>query len=649
MLTGSIYMLQVYDRVLTSGSIPTLMVLFGIVVVLYLFLAFYDGLRMRLLSRLAMGLDTALSAQAFRSGLGDDHTKGGTGQARRDLETVRSFVASPAMMALFDLPFTGLFLAILFVIHPVLGWMTVGGMVLAGIVALANRAVVKRSNAGTQMADAQQRRLAEGAYRAASLLAAMGMVGPITARWKALHDTAMANQQQSAEPSEVLAAVSRSLRMLLQSALLTAGAWLVIAGEISAGSIIASSILSGRALAPADQIIGQWRVISAAKAAHDRLILALQGAAALAGVRIALPAPTGAIELVGVTRLAQAVRAQTEPHKILDSITFSLQAGDGLGVVGASASGKSTLARLLVGALSPDAGELRFDGATLDQWDSDELGRHLGYLPQRVDLLPGTVRDNIARFDPTATDEQVLFAAQEAGVHDMILRLPDGYATDLGRSDLPLSGGQVQRIGLARALYGNPRILVLDEPNAHLDMAGEAALTRALMTRRAAGVTVIVMAHRAGALAAINRLMVMQDGKIIQDGPRDDILTLLAAPVAGVGAGNMDPSDPTPQRRPIGQISSRLRVASGVAGGVPGDAQPQVVPMDQVSLPGPQAGSHSLKSVSSALVSPEYEVDQPEPAQSESAASPSDTPRNLFKAGARHRSLRSVPSHQEDV
>jgi ABC-type multidrug transport system ATPase subunit len=190
---------------------------------------------------------------------------------------------------------------------------------------------------------------------------------------------------------------------------------------------------------------------------------------------------------------------------------------------------------------------------------------------------------------------------------------------------------------------------VLDEPNAHLDMAGEAALTRALMTRRAAGVTVIVMAHRAGALAAINRLMVMQDGKIIQDGPRDDILTLLAAPVAGVGAGNMDPSDPTPQRRPIGQISSRLRVASGVAGGVPGDAHPQVVPMDQVSLHGPQTGSHSLKSVSSALVSPEYEVDQPEPAQSESAASPSDTPRNLFKAGARHRSLRSVPSHQEDV
>ncbi|MFA9230638.1 MAG: type I secretion system permease/ATPase [Microgenomates group bacterium] len=611
MLTGSIYMLQVYDRVLTSGSIPTLLVLFGIVVVLYIFLAFYDGLRMRILSRLAMGLDTALSAQAFRQGLNDDHTKGGAGQARRDLETVRGFIASPAMMALFDLPFTALFLAILFVIHPILGWMTVGGMVMAGLVALANRAVLKRTSAGSQNADAEQRRLADGAYRAASLLAAMGMVGPITARWKALHDHALANQQQSAEPSEVLAALSRSLRMLLQSALLTAGAWLVIAGEISAGSIIASSILSGRALAPADQIIGQWRVISAAKAAHDRLVRTLSGSAPQsdagsvlgASARVALPPPTGAIELNNVTRLAPAVPARVEARKILDAITFSLKPGDGLGVVGASASGKSTLARLLVGALSPDAGELRFDGATLDQWDGDELGRHLGYLPQRVDLLPGTVRDNIARFDPEATDEQVLFAAQEAGVHDMILRLPDGYATDLGRADVPLSGGQVQRIGLARALYGNPRILVLDEPNAHLDMAGEAALTRALIARRAAGVTVIVMAHRAGALAAISRLMVMQDGKIIQDGPRDDILTLIGTPVQ--------------QASPPAAKSSPERLASAERLRKPPGFETNVsTPLDNANEAFGQAADQTA-------------------------------PRVLFKAGARHRSLRSIISNQE--
>jgi len=523
MLTGSIYMLQVYDRVLSSGSVPTLLVLFGLVVVLHGFMAFYDGLRMRLMSRLALALDARLSARAFRA----DLAAGSTAGAVRDLEALRQALSGPAMLALFDLPFTLLFLAVLFAIHPVLGWLTVGGMGLAAILALINRAVTAAPMGSALVIEGQERGFAERARRAAPALGALGMGGHVTARWQALHAGALAAGQRGGEPSETLAAASRSLRMLLQSALLTAGAWLVLQGAISAGAIIASSILAGRALAPVDALIGQWRGLARAGAARARLAVAL--AAPDRAARIDLPAPTGQIVVRGLTRLAPARPQdnQAERPKLLDDVTFALAPGEGLGIIGASASGKSTLARLLVGAISPDAGEIRFDGATQDQWDADQLGRHIGYLPQQVELLPGSVRDNIARFDPAATDAEVIAAAEAAGVHTMILGLPDGYATDLGRAEMPLSGGQIQRIALARALFGNPRILVLDEPNAHLDIAGEAALTRALRALRASGASVIVMAHRAGALAAVDRLMVLQGGRVVQDGPRDTVLSVL--------------------------------------------------------------------------------------------------------------------------
>lgn len=525
MLTGSIYMLQVYDRVLASGSVPTLLVLFGLVVVLHGFLAFYDGLRMRLMSRLALRLDAGIAARAFRSDLGG-------GSAVRDLEALRAALAGPAMLALFDLPFTLLFVAVLFIIHPLLGWLTVGGMALAAGLALVNRRVTARPMTAALQAEAQERGFAERARRAAPALGALGMGGTVTARWQGLHEGALALTQRGAEPSETLAALSRSLRMLLQSALLTAGAWLVLQGAMSAGAIVAASILSGRALAPVDQIIGQWRVLARALDARKRLETALAAPAAAASA-MGLPAPSGRIEVRGLTRLAPPRAGQAERTRLLDDVSFTLEPGDGVGIVGASASGKSTLARMLVGALAPDAGEIRFDGATPDQWDPDRLGRSIGYLPQQVELLPGTVRDNIARFQPSATDAAVMAAAHAAGVHEMILRLPDGYATDLGRAEMPLSGGQIQRIALARALFGPPRIVVLDEPNAHLDMAGEAALTSALAALRAAGAAVIVMAHRVGALAAVDRLIVLQDGRVVQDGPRDAVLATLGPRPAG--------------------------------------------------------------------------------------------------------------------
>lgn len=524
MLTGSIYMLQVYNRVLTSGSVATLLTLFAIVVMLHGFLALYDGLRKRLLSRLALRLDTQLAGPAFEADLLAQKAGARAGSMAADLELLRNVLAGPATLALFDLPFTALFLSMLFVIHPLLGWTTLLGMGLAAGLAYVNHLVLAQPIADTHAAETQQRRFAEQTAVAAPTIVALGMTQTVVARWLGFHNQKLHHQQRGFEPSELLSALSRSLRMLLQSALLTVAAWLVIKGDISSGAIVASSILSGRALAPVDQMIGQWRSLAAARAAQKRLMRLPPPPERRPG----LPSLTGTLEVKGLTRLAPAA-AGSARNKILDDISFTLAPGAGLGIVGTSASGKSTLARLIVGALAPDGGEIRFDGATAQQWGPDGLGRQIGYLPQRVDLLPGTVRDNIARFDPQATDEAVIAAAQAAGVHEMILRLPEGYATDLNLSDMPLSGGQIQRIGLARALYGTPRILILDEPNAHLDLSGEAALARCIAERRAAGVTVIVFAHRIGALSAIDRMIVLQNGTIAQDGPRDAVLAVLGS------------------------------------------------------------------------------------------------------------------------
>ena len=525
MLTGSIYMLQVYDRVLGSGSVPTLVALFGIVVVLHGFLALYDGLRMRLLARLAMQLDARLGLPSFQADLENDRQGSAQPRLGQDLEQLRALISGPAMLALFDLPFTLVFVTVLFLIHPLLGVLTLAGMAVAGILAALNWLVLKEPLLQAQHEDSRQRQFVDGVRQAASNIAALGMQGAVALRWRGMQNARLLHQQQGQDPSEMLSAASRALRMLLQAGLLTAAAWLVLAGQISAGAIIAASILSGRALAPVDQLIGQWRQIVQGRAAKARLATAELGRTQS---RTALPPLSGALEVAGITRMAQSAPGEA-PHKLLDDVSFTLAPGDGLGIIGASASGKSTLARLIVGALRPDGGRIRFDGATAEQWDPDQLGRQIGYLPQRVDLLPGTVRDNIARFDPEATDAAVIAAAQAAGVHDMILRLPEGYGTQLGSRDWPLSGGQIQRIGLARALYGDPKLLVLDEPNAHLDMAGEAALVQCLKARRSAGASVIVLAHRAGALAAIDRLIVLQDGRIAQDGPRDEVLQALGA------------------------------------------------------------------------------------------------------------------------
>ena len=544
MLTGSVYMLQVYDRVLASGSVPTLLGLFAIVVVLYGFLGVYDFLRTRLLSRGALRLDQRTGGVAFQAWIstgvpGTSDAQGQTLHPLRDLDMVRGFLSGPTVMALFDLPFVPLYLGVLFIIHPWLGWVTVAGAGVTAILAVVNRMLTQGPVSRAAALDGAERDFSDKSYYNAETILAMGMQSTMTARWQDLHKTSLAGGQQGSDPSEMLAATSRAFRMLLQSAILTLGAYLVIFGEISGGMIIASSVLSGRALAPVDQLIGQWRSLGKALIAHQRLDAFFADQSAQIAP-MALPDPTGQITVTGLTRLGKARTgsgAGAEQPRILSDISFALNAGDGLGVIGNSACGKSTLARLLVGAVRPDQGEIRLDGATPDQWDPVQLGRKIGYLPQTVGLLPGTIRDNIARFDPNASDAEVIAAARLTGVHEMILKLPDGYATVLGRTQgVQLSGGQVQRLGLARAIYGKPAIVVLDEPNSNLDVAGDNALTQTIATLREGGSTVIVMAHRPSAIAAVNKLLILETGCLRAFGDKEDVL-MQATGLRGSGLG----------------------------------------------------------------------------------------------------------------
>ncbi|MBS0562963.1 MAG: type I secretion system permease/ATPase [Proteobacteria bacterium] len=530
MLTGSVYMLQVYDRVLASGSLPTLVGLFLVVTLLYIFLAYYDFLRSRILSRSAARLDQMVGETAFRAWLreGLDPARAES-QPLRELEMVRGFLASPAMHGIFDLPWIPFYLLVLYLVHPWLCWLTIGGALVVMALAAINRALSKPAFAHAAVLDGNERRFTDRSQSLAAALLPMGMERALTERWRSLHLATLAGSQKGSGASEGLAATSRAFRMFLQSATLTVGAVLVLRGEMSGGMIVAATIISGRALAPLDSVIGHWRTIGRAIEADRRLSAFFAGEARRpATVAVDLPAPSGRIEVTDLSKHAPRRLSGTQQgpagNPILSQVSFALDPGDGLGVIGNSASGKSTLARLLVGSWRPDSGEIRLDGATLDQWHPERLGRSIGYLPQNVDLLHGTVRENIARFDPQAKSDDIIEAARQAGVHDMILALPDGYATQVGGPDTPLSGGQIQRLGLARALYGAPSIVVLDEPNANLDAEGDAALTNAIAGLRASGATVVVMAHRPSALAAVNKVLVLQAGALVAFGPKEDVL-----------------------------------------------------------------------------------------------------------------------------
>ncbi len=529
-------MLEIYDRVLPSRNIPTLIGLTIIIAVLYAFQGCFDLIRRRLLMRVGERLDDVLSPRLYdvvvRLPLKAPDTAS-TMQPLRDLDTIRSFLISGGPTALFDLPWLPFYVAICFAFHFWLGMTALGGaIILVALTLLTEVATKKPVLEGARYA-ATRSRLAEASRRSAEVIVSMGMASRIHARWQTVNRSYMDNQRDSGDLVSGLGTVSRMLRMLLQSAVLAVGAWLVINQQASAGIIIAGSIMSSRALAPVDFAIANWKGFVGARQSKQRLdkilkLLPEQDAP------MELPAPVSTLALESITA------APPERQKIvLQDVHFLLKAGTGLGIIGPSASGKSTLARLLVGAWTPLRGTIRLDGATLDQWSAASLGRHVGYLPQDVDLIEGTVAENIASFDPQAEPGAIIEAAKAARVHGLIVGLPEGYETPIGEQGTALSAGQQQRVALARALYGNPFLVVLDEPNSNLDSDGEEALTQAILSVRQRGGIVVVIAHRPSALAGVDMMLALNNGRQLAFGPKEEVVSkvLRSANVIPINAG----------------------------------------------------------------------------------------------------------------
>jgi PrtD family type I secretion system ABC transporter len=527
MLTGSFFMMLVYDTVLPSGSGSTLVSLVILVLIFYAFQGALDLLRSRVLVQIGAALDVTLSARVYRALTRLTlrmKPQADSLQPLRDLDAVRSFLSGVGPAAFFDLPWILLYLVIAFAFHWLLGVTTlVGAAILVGITVLTE--VNTRGPTREVTTHASRRSgLAETNRQNAEVIHAMGMTARMEEAWAGANRDYLRSQQTASEIGGRYLSITRVARMALQSMVLAVGAWLVLRGEASAGVIIASSILVSRALAPVEQVIGSWRGFSAARQSWDRLAEMLASFPP-EEVRLRLPAPTERLNVEGLGIAPPGGQTLT-----VAGVSFALQAGQALGVIGPSGSGKSSLARGLVGVWPAVRGHVRLDGASLDQWDPELLGPHIGYLPQDVELLSGTVAQNIARFEDGASPEDVVAAAKQADVHDMILRLPQGYETEVGRSGAALSAGQRQRVALARALYKDPFLVMLDEPNSNLDAEGEQALTRSIVNVRARKGIVVVIAHRPSALAAVDMVMFMRDGAAAAFGPKDEVLAKVLQP-----------------------------------------------------------------------------------------------------------------------
>lgn len=549
-LTGSIYMLQVYDRVLSSRSIPTLIGLSLITLAAYALSGGLDMLRGKMLARIGARFDEILAPRVFD--LVATMPLKGAKQAEsmqpiRDVDTIRGFLSSLGPTALFDMPFMPIFLIGCFMIHPWVGVMSVFGGVCIIILTIYTDAKSKEPSYQVTKSGAERHAIAETSRRNAEAIRALGMLSFLGKRYDEVHVRHVNDGLAASESSAGISAFAKVFRMVLQSGILGLGALLVIEGQMSGGLMIAGSILMSRALAPIEIAVAHWKGFTASRQAYRRLqhIMTLVPPQ---GQRMPLPAPKQALSVEEVY-----VSAPGAQFPIVQSASLRLQAGQGLGLIGPSASGKSTLARALVGVWPSVRGEIRLDGAALDQWEPDALGRHIGYLPQDVELFEGTVADNIARFQPNAKPEDIIAAAKTAGAHDLILNLPDGYDTRLGEAGASLSGGQRQRVALARALYGNPFLVVLDEPNASLDGAGDEALNQAILAVRQRGGIVVVITHRPAALGQVDQVAIMEEGRIKAMGPRDEVLQ-------GVMKRNATPAQgPTVRVQPAQAQAGNLR------------------------------------------------------------------------------------------
>ena len=547
LLGGSMYLMLIYDSVLPSQSMPTLFGLFGMVLAVYIFQGIFDTMRSRILSDVGSALDRRLASRVQQAmaelAIRGNKTVGDGLTPMRDLDSIRSFLASSGPAALIDLPWIVFFIAVLGLLHY---WLAitalVGALIMLGLTLLTDRITRKQVRRATQVS-AYRNGMAETNVRHVELSTALGMRQRLHDRWEGINQQYLTANAELSRDVGLFGGISKVFRLFLQSAILTVGALLVIDGEASGGVIFAASILSGRALAPVDQAIANWRAFSAARMGWTRLSELLGQVPPVAEAGVALPAPSSRLEV------SQLFVGPPGTQRITASaVDFRLEAGEALGIIGPSAAGKTSLARALLGLWQPARGTIRLDGATLDQWVPEQRGSFLGYLPQTVELLEGTVAENIARFDPEATSEAVVAAAQAAGVHDLIVKLPQGYETQVGADGKELSAGQRQRIGLARALYGDPFLVLLDEPNSNLDAPGEAALDRAIVHIRERKGIVIVIAHRPSVLAHVSHVLFMRDGRAEQFGLRDEVLSRITSAPARSKTREQPANDAVPAR-----------------------------------------------------------------------------------------------------
>jgi ATP-binding cassette subfamily C protein len=535
-LTGAFFMLQIYDRVLPGRSVPTLVALAVFAGVLFLFLGILDLIRGRVLIGVSSFLDHKLSTRIYRAAvrLPLRVPGGGDGlQPLRDLDQIRSFFSGMGPTALFDLPWLPIYFVVCYLFHPIIGIGVLIGAATLIALTLTTEALTRGPTRSATAHAAARSELAESGRRNAEVLQAMGMTDRFADLWAAANARYLQSHQRASQVTGTLGAVSRVFRMAFQSAILATGAWLVLRQEATGGIIIASAILSARALAPLELAIGNWKNFLSARQSWRRLnellvLFPMQPAP------MALPRPAASVSAETIS-----VAPPGSGKLVVQDVAFSLKRGSGLGVIGPSASGKSSLARAIVGVWPLARGQVRFDGATLEQWRAEALGRHIGYLPQDVELFAGTVAQNISRFDADADPTEVIAAAKAAGVHELVLQLPEGYETQIGANGAALSAGQSQRIALARALYRDPFLVVLDEPNSNLDADGEAALTQAILGVRARGGIVVVIAHRPSAIDGVDQLLVMANGKVQSFGPKEEVLRKVLRPV---------PTPPTPLR-----------------------------------------------------------------------------------------------------
>ncbi|WP_407331532.1 type I secretion system permease/ATPase [Enterovibrio sp. 27052020O] len=530
-LSVPIYMLQIYDRVISSRSIDTLLLLTMITVFALLTMAILENVRTRIMVRIGAWFDQSLSPDILSGSIALQLRQGlsASVQSLRDIAAIRSFIGGNAVIPALDAPWTPVFLAFVFLLHPLLGIIATGGAILLFAIAIINDATTRKAHKSANESAILAMQQAESAARNADAIEAMGIMPNFIKNWSELNNKSIDSQVSANSKGALLTATSKFIRMLLQIAMLGVGAWLVIENELTAGAMIAGSILMARALAPVEQSISAWGTAVSARQSYQRLKDQIPAFPERAK-SMPLPKPQGMMSVEKVTYFHPG-----QPEPVLHGITFKLNAGDALGIIGPSGTGKSTLARLMLGNLTATAGTIRLDNMDVAKWDPDDLGPHCGYLPQDVELFPGTIRQNIARMSE-GEPELVIQAAKLAGCHELILRQRQGYDTVVGERGLGLSGGERQRVALARALYGDPSLVILDEANANLDGVGEVALQRAIAYLKSRKATVILVGHRPSMMQSMDKLLVLQDSQIRAFGERDEVLKPLMEQSAAIAS-----------------------------------------------------------------------------------------------------------------